>query len=707
MKARLILSIISCLLLIPLFSSRAEVSEEVEQIQEMIKQKGLHWVAGENSVTALSPEERQSLRGLKIPESVRLRFEELNRNNSQPPVLLDTQDVFDWRLMNGVTPITNQLGCGSCWDFSATAAFESSILIHDGITYDLSEQQVLSCNTGESDCGGGWMGDAYNLFIDYGAVGEDCMPYHADDTEPCTQDQCEVLANLLDFVDIPTNVPFIKNALLSGPVSTTMTAYNDFDSYNGGCYEHADTEDLNHAVLIVGWDDNECEGEGAWIVKNSWGPGWGDDGFFYIKYGSAGIGHNAQRPIYTYEGIPAANFADQPIEIDVPLNGEVGLEFNISNSGDGDLIYAFEMLSPSQYDDFGYYWYDNNGPDDVEYDWIDITSTGAEISFGYDYDDGNSGKLPIGFDFNYYGNSFDSICVCANGWASFTDFYTTEFGNVGIPDQEAPNNLLAAFFDDMNLENGGACYFYTNHSDTAIITWSEVPDWRQEGLFTFQIILAAPSTIKYQYQSMGPGRLNENTIGIENADGSIGCQVARDVAYADDGVAVQFDLDPYYAPPQTWMAIDPTGGFIEPESNYDIDMSFDADGLSAGIYNGVIRLLTNDPSNGITDMDVIMNVSTTGINELAEKPSRFMVTSVYPNPFNPSTTFSYDLLKASHTTIEVYNILGQKVSTLFDGVQGTGKYSLEWDADSLASGLYFFRISAGNQIEVKTAMYLK
>jgi hypothetical protein len=660
-------------------------------------------------VTALSHEERQHLLGLKIPDEVRQRFEKLDRWAEQnPPVLLDTQDIFDWREMNGVTPVTDQQSCGSCWDFAATAAFESAILITDGDTLDLSEQQVLSCNTGGGSCDGGWMADAYNLFMAYGAVGEDCMPYQADDNVPCTQDQCAVLATLMDYTDIPSNVPFIKNALLSGPVSTTFTVYNDFYSYNGGCYEHADTQPLNHAVLIVGWDDTECEGEGAWIVKNSWGPGWGLDGFFYIKYGSAGIGQNTQRPIYTYEGIPEAVFSYEPIEVNVPLNGQADVDFTLGNTGDGNLLYAMEILAPENHDEYGYFWNDSNEPEGTDFEWIDITSTGDEINFGYDIDDGNSGKIPLGFDFNYYGNTYDSICVCTNGWASFTDFYTTEYGNVGIPDPEPPNNLLAVFYDDMNLENGGAGYFYTNNSDTAVITWQDVPDWRQEGIFTFQIVLVAPSTVKYQYLSMGPGRMNECSIGIENFEGDMGIEVACDENYVENQLAVEFDLDPNYVSPVMWFDIDPSNGIIEPGQTANINMFFDATDLPEGTYNGVLRLLTNDQSNGITDIELTLNVGATDVDDTpAETPSRFAITSIYPNPFNPSTTVNYDIKKSGNTIVEVYNILGQKVETLVDSYQDAGSYSLEWNARGQASGMYFVRIVSGDQSVVKPAMLLK
>lgn len=694
------------LLVLPLISAQAEVSEEVKQIQQMIKDKGLRWVAGENAVTALSLEERQKLLGLKIPDDVLKHFQDLTDN--APPLILDTQDIFDWRTLNGVTPVTDQLSCGSCWDFAATAAFESAVLVADSITYDFSEQQVLSCNTGGGGCDGGWMASAYDLFITYGAVGEDCMPYQADDQVPCTQDECDVLANLLSYEDIPSNVAYMKNALLSGPLSTTFTVYDDFYSYNGGCYEHADTEPLNHAVLIVGWDDNECEGQGAWIVKNSWGPNWGVDGFFYIKYGSAGFGQATQRPLYRDTGTPEAVFVDQPIEVSLPSGGESDVNFNVSNTGDGNLIYVMEALNETNQDSYGYSWTDINSPDGPQFNWFDITTIGQTIDFGSDIDDGNSGALPLGFDFSYYGNTFNSIYVCTNGWASFTGDGIVEYGNVSIPDPEPPNNLLAVFYDDMNLENGGAGYFYTNNSDTAIITWDHVPDWRQEGIFTFQIVLVAPNAIKYQYQSMGPGRLDECSIGIEDEYGAVGLEVVQDMPYMQDNLAIEFALGTPPVLPQTYLTIEPNNGIILPGDDVNITLGFDAGSLADGEYTALLRLFTNDPDDGITDIPLTLHVGIVGIaDDELELPRQMTVNSIYPNPFNPSTTISYSLNRTAPTIIEVYNILGQRVEKLYNGIQEAGRHSLVWDATGQASGLYFIRLASGDVSAVKCVMLLK
>jgi hypothetical protein len=124
------------------------------------------------------------------------------------------------------------------------------------------------------------------------------MPYQANDSIPCADDPCEIYVTNGGWVDIPNDVESIKQQVMISPVATTFTVYNDFYSYGGGCYEHADTDPINHAVIIIGWDDNYCGVGGAWLCKNSWGPAFGLDGFFWIKYGSCKIGYATQRVLY-------------------------------------------------------------------------------------------------------------------------------------------------------------------------------------------------------------------------------------------------------------------------------------------------------------------------------------------------------------------------------------------------------------------------
>ena len=255
------------------------------------------WTAGKTSVSGLSHEEKQRMLGDIITDQEREEWEKAPKLKALEGATFDPS--FDWRThvgpygTTGVTPITDQGDCGSCWAFAAVAQVESYVKIYGEVEMNLSEQQCVSCLTPNGGCEtGGNSTWAFDLFRTSGAVDEQCMPYHANDTDPCSLSyHCQKWVKLGNpaYTAVSNNVNSIKQALLTGPVKSSMAVEDTFFYYNGGCY-NKQYFGTNHAVLIIGWDDNMCDGQGAWIVKNSWGPGWGENGFFYIQYGCCQIG---------------------------------------------------------------------------------------------------------------------------------------------------------------------------------------------------------------------------------------------------------------------------------------------------------------------------------------------------------------------------------------------------------------------------------
>ncbi len=261
------------------------------------------WTSGETSISHLSHEEFQKLLGEVLPDRYREWWDQLPRIEAPPDAKFDP--VFDWRVhpgpygSTGVTGVRNQGECGSCWAFAGVAQLESMVKIYAELEMNLSEQQVVSCVTPGHGCSGWYTEAAYDLFMSQGSAPEACMPYHANDTDPCIQHQCEKLAKISRYRAVSNNVNSIKTALLEGPVKSSMAVEDTFQTYTGGCYDKP-YYGTNHAVLIVGWDDTMCNGDGAWIVKNSWGSGWGENGFFYIKYGCCQMGTNALQIDYYF-----------------------------------------------------------------------------------------------------------------------------------------------------------------------------------------------------------------------------------------------------------------------------------------------------------------------------------------------------------------------------------------------------------------------
>lgn len=220
---------------------------------------------------------------------------------------------FDWREAGKVTSVKNQGSCGACYAFAALADFESKMLISGEGTFDFSENNVKECEWNHSRCGGGNYWRVANFLSTRGTVLESCDPYAPYEQYTC-KESCPYMKTLLDwrvitFDEIPPAEVLKSYVQTYGPVYSLMDAGSDnaweteFTQYDGSYTLYGpETGQVDHAVVIVGWDDtlSHAGGQGAWIVKNSWGTGWGgacgygtERGYFTIAYGSASMGHSA------------------------------------------------------------------------------------------------------------------------------------------------------------------------------------------------------------------------------------------------------------------------------------------------------------------------------------------------------------------------------------------------------------------------------
>lgn len=199
------------------------------------------------------------------------------------------REKFDWRSMNKVTPIRNQRNCGSCWAFAAIAAYESSYDIVNDRQIRASEQHALNCAEPGS-CKGGWYHWVFNRMISHGVPDKSLAPYNAQQAECSPALQTPYRALVSGFVNEEAAIPSveqIKQAICQhGPVAVAVRATPAFQAYKGGVFNEKDPGEINHAVLLVGWDDSK----GAWLMKNSWATSWGDDGYMWIAYDSNSIG---------------------------------------------------------------------------------------------------------------------------------------------------------------------------------------------------------------------------------------------------------------------------------------------------------------------------------------------------------------------------------------------------------------------------------
>lgn len=201
---------------------------------------------------------------------------------------------WDWREHNGgLGPVRNQGSCGSCWAFSAYATLSDVIALHGKGMLDLSEQHLVSCETQSYGCNGGWYADAFALIKDEGSVLEKDFPYQARDVK-CPNSLPHTY-KILGYTEISTGVAdteTLKRAIYAyGPVSVAVSVTGDFQNYSGGIYNNGSGGAINHATNLVGWDDTAKPPH--WIMRNSWGASWGEDGYMRIAYKSKQIGYAA------------------------------------------------------------------------------------------------------------------------------------------------------------------------------------------------------------------------------------------------------------------------------------------------------------------------------------------------------------------------------------------------------------------------------
>lgn len=197
----------------------------------------------------------------------------------------DLPDHFDWRqeVPGGLQPIRNQGTCGSCWAFSVTAVLESLIMIdRPQSSVDLAEQTLVSSCSNSGNCNGGYF-SAFNFLKTLGLGDEASDPYRAKNSS--CRSGISATAKIKEWSYIrganggsPTTAQ-IKTAIQTyGPISVTVNA--SFSGYSTGIFDNCNRRSVDHMVTLEGWDD---VGK-FWIMRNSWGTGWGENGYMKIKY---------------------------------------------------------------------------------------------------------------------------------------------------------------------------------------------------------------------------------------------------------------------------------------------------------------------------------------------------------------------------------------------------------------------------------------
>jgi len=206
-------------------------------------------------------------------------------------------DTFDWRPKGAVTSVKDQQQCGSCWAFSVTENVESVWILAKGINNvtmaPLAPQQIVDCDTSDAGCNGGNPETAYSYIKDAGGLEtEKAYPYTAVDGT-CHFKKADVYSTISDYKYATTSydeTTLKTNLATWAPLSICVDAryWQDYQSGVMTAYECDWIVELDHCVQAVGYDVTASTP--FWIVRNSWGTSWGEEGYIRLEYGQNSCG---------------------------------------------------------------------------------------------------------------------------------------------------------------------------------------------------------------------------------------------------------------------------------------------------------------------------------------------------------------------------------------------------------------------------------
>lgn len=318
---------------------------EIAQLQDYANQEGWTFEVGHTAATARPMGSLAGYDGTQYDEDI-----------IELDVPADTKAAkmmwFDWRDQECVPlQVRDQGACGSCWAFAGTALLESAVIRIDNAdpaTVHFSEQWLVDCNIRGWGCDGGlnplsYFVNRHDVCGMLGAPPYGNYPYSASNgtcacisAQRTTGNGWGVLRGYPSRPSVDTIKAFI---LKDGPVYAAVTVDSAFRAYRGGVFNASSRAPVNHAICLVGWDDSR----GAWILRNSWGENWGDNGYMYIAYGCSRVGERASVLLYKYGERPG-------VKLDVSsTTGEAPHTVYITNRtihnglGRGDLSYYWSF----------------------------------------------------------------------------------------------------------------------------------------------------------------------------------------------------------------------------------------------------------------------------------------------------------------------------------------------------------------------------
>ena len=431
---------------------------------------------------------------------------------------------------------------------------------------------------------------------------------------------------------------------------------------------------------------------------------------------------------------------EDSIQVSLDTN-QTQLEYlNLSNTGGIPLEFSTRIDlsiddSTGGTDHFGYSWTDSRKKQGLEFNWIDITNSGVLLNQDgppdYTY-----GPISLDFPFPFYGNCYDSVWIMLNGCLRFSPVKLLKWKNDILPNSQTPLTLIAPFWSNLWFDNSTKIYYYET-PDSSVVSFTHMKHFVTGKYCTFQTILTEKGEIDFQYKRI-EDPLIPATIGMQNEDGSCGLLISYNQDYPADSLRVKIVPG--------WVEIEPRKGEIRPGNNLPISLVFNSDFLDAGRYSASVNISSRDKNHQLEPkvLSLILNVETfkdtlsdttgtdtTGVDTTGTdtmttilEPEEgfstdFSLQQNYPNPFNTTTIIPFEVNCKRKTvngpipaTLKIYNIKGELVRILVDEKKATGHYQVVWNGknekgEDVASGIYFYKLEAGDYSETKKMILLR
>ncbi len=418
---------------------------------------------------------------------------------------------------------------------------------------------------------------------------------------------------------------------------------------------------------------------------------------------------------------PVLSLIDESILFQAETGSVVTLNDSIrfTNEGTGNLAWLASLEYTEDWppaeqrasgsDQYGYTWMDSDEDGGPQAGWVDISD--VEIPVSLTHNDSAVGPLSLGFDFSFYGDTYNQFWINPNGFLSFEEAHGYFQNNVGLPSDQAPETIIAPWWDDLLtnavLNDEDWITWYSNNSDSLIVCYNNVPHFNPNsygGPFTFQIILEGNGRITFNYGDMSSSDPNSDsgTIGIQGSS-TLGMMIAANqtTAVSDRTIRIR---------PPHWLALGSVSGIVPSGGSGHIPLVVNTQ-VSGFLYpeddySVNLLLATNDPDHRETTIPITLHIGEVSVSN-GDTPVSFGITKVYPNPFNPTTTVQFTLPAQSAVDARLFNLLGQEVAQLVDQPMAAGQHTLQVDGSRLASGVYMLRLAAGSDVRVHKLMLMK